>query len=246
MKDIIINGKTLDTILEEHNHWIKEDCENWELMKANLKNANLCGVNLKNANLCDANLEGANLRCANLYGAILRDANLEGVNLEGANLMCANLYHTNLEGANLRNAALNETCLMFADLSGANLCGANLRCANLCGANLEGAKGYLIEYRKGKILTENIIGYKKCKNDIIVKLEIPKGAIVFSINGNKCRTNKAKVLNIKNADRAFSKWKYFSYYVGDEITINNFNLEYNIECAKGIHFFMTEEEAINY
>ena len=29
-------------------------------------------------------------------------------------------------------------------------------------------------------------------------------------------------------------------------TRDNFNLTYNIECASGIHFFKTEEEAINY
>jgi hypothetical protein len=37
-----------------------------------------------------------------------------------------------------------------------------------------------------------------------------------------------------------------SYYVGDEITIYDFNCEYNMECAEGIHFFMTREEAENY
>ncbi len=66
----------LSTILENHKHWINEDCEGWENMKANLCDTNLC-----NANLC-----GANLRVANLYGANLRGANLYGANLCGANL----------------------------------------------------------------------------------------------------------------------------------------------------------------
>ena len=54
----------LSTILENHKHWINEDCEGWENMKANL-----C-----NADLCNANLYGANLRGANLYDAYLRGA----------------------------------------------------------------------------------------------------------------------------------------------------------------------------
>ena len=41
----------LSTILENHKHWINEDCEGWENMKADLCDANLCG-----ANLCDADL----------------------------------------------------------------------------------------------------------------------------------------------------------------------------------------------
>ena len=126
--------------------------------------------------------------------------------------------------------------LRYADLSG----------ANLSGADLSGAKGALIEFRKGKMLTEDIIGYKKCRDDVIVKLLIPRGAIVFSINGNKCRTNKAKVLEIEGADRAMSQHKYMSYYVGDEFTVYDFNCEYNVECASGIHFFMTREKAMNY
>jgi hypothetical protein len=111
---------------------------------------------------------------------------------------------------------------------------------------LGGAKGKLIEYRRGKVLTKEIIGYKKCRHDVIVTLLIPRGAIVFSINGDKCRTNRAKVIGIDGADRAYSKNYNMSYYVGDEFTIYNFNCEYNAECGEGIHFFMNKEEAENY
>ena len=103
-----------------------------------------------------------------------------------------------------------------------------------------------MEYRKGKILTKDIIGYKKCMNDVIVTLLIPRGAIVFSVNGGKCRTNRAKVIAIDGADRAYSIYKYMTYYVGDEFNIYDFDLQYNEECAPGIHFFMTRSEAENY
>ncbi len=102
------------------------------------------------------------------------------------------------------------------------------------------------QYMQGKILTKPIIGYKKCEDDVIVKLEIPRGAIVFSINGRKCRTNKAKVIEIIGAKRAMSTYTYMTYYVGDEFTIYDFNCLYNQECATGIHFFTTLAEAENY
>ena len=191
----------LEIVLENHLHWLNEDVEGWEDMRADLSGANLNYANLNYANLSNANLNYANLNYANL------------------------------SGANLSNANLNY---------------ANLNYANLSGANLSGAKGALIEFRKGKMLTEDVIGYKKCRDDVIVKLLIPRGAIVFSINGNKCRTNKAKVLEIEGATRAISQHKYMSYYVGDEFTVYDFNCEYNVECASGIHFFMTKEEAMNY
>ena len=216
----------LNKILENHRHWLNEDCDGWEGMRANLYEANLRGANLRGADL-----RRANLSRANLYGA----------NLGEADLSRANLYEANLHRANLYEANLGE-----ADLGGANLYEANLGEANLSRADLRGAKGNLIEYRKGKVLTDKIIGYKKCEKDVIVTLEIPRGAIVFSINGSKCRTNKAKVIAIDGTDRAISTYKYMSYYVGDEFTVYNFNCEYSEECAQGIHFFMTREEAKNY
>lgn len=212
-----------------------------DLMLSKLRGANLILSNIINANLISANLRGVNLRGVNLKGADLRgadlrDADLKGVILKGATLRGADLRGADLRGANLIDADLRGVNLRGADLSDADLKGADLR-----DTDLRGTKGNLIEYRLGKITTEPIIGYKACKNDVIVTLEIPKGAVIFSINGDKCRTNKAKVVAIDGADRAFSFFNDTSYYVGDEFTIHNFNLIYNVECAEGIHFFMTRE-----
>ena len=236
------------------------------LNSANLHNANLTGAIIYNTNLSVANLYGAKLSNANLCKTSLFYINLCNATLCNAKLSYANLNHANLYSANLSGAMLTEANLCFTELSYANLTDADLSYANLFKANLTGAittnakfqesnfdvshlksaKGALLEYRTGKMLSESIIGYKKCQNDIIVTLEIPKGAIVFSINGNKCRTNKAKVIAIDGAQKALSKFNYMSYYVGDEITVYNFNCQYNIECGSGIHFFMTKEEAEMY
>ena len=151
-KEILINGKTLEKILENHKHWLNRDIDGW-----------------KN---------------------------------------------------------------MYADLSGVNLNSADLDKEE--------------QIRKGVKLSNPITGWKKCKDGVIVKLEIPRGAIVFSINNHKCRADKAIVKEIFGADRAFSMHKYFSYYVGDKIEVYNFNCEYNTECAEGIHFFRTRNEAENY
>ena len=81
----------LDKIVEQHQHWLKEDCEGWEDMKADLREADLLGANLGGADLLGANFRGANLRGANLRGANLRGADLLGANLRGADLLGANL-----------------------------------------------------------------------------------------------------------------------------------------------------------
>lgn len=237
-----------------------------DLSGANLIGAYLSGANLTGADLCGAKLDradlsGANLRMATLNGALLVHANLLQADLFHARLIEANLFHARLIEADLKSADLMHAELSYADLTEADLCGANLMNANLSnavfnytflnwtnltGVLLDNTNGRLMEYRRGKILTEDIIGYKKCMNDVIVTLLIPRGAIVFSINGNKCRTNKAKVIAIDGADRAYSTYKYMTYYVGDEFNIYDFDLQYNEECAPGIHFFMTREKAEKY
>ena len=39
--EIIVNGKTLEEILENHKHCLKEDVEGWENMRADLSDADL-------------------------------------------------------------------------------------------------------------------------------------------------------------------------------------------------------------
>ena len=201
-KEIIINGKTLEKILENHKHWLNKDIDEWKNMYADLNSADL-----RYADLRGVDLRGANLSNVDLNGAYLSDAHLRRANLSGANL-----NSTNLNGINLKGTVLDKE----------------------------------EQIRKGIKLSNPITGWKKCKDGVIVKLEIPRGAIVFSINNNKCRTDKAIVKEIIGSDRAFSICKYFSYYVADKIEVYNFNCEYNIECAEGIHFFRTRKEAENY
>lgn len=79
-----ITPDELNTILENHQHWLKENCEGWENMKADLSDADLSDADLRGADLRGAYLRGADLRGANLRGADLRDANLRDANLSGA------------------------------------------------------------------------------------------------------------------------------------------------------------------
>lgn len=256
-EDIKIGNYTLEEILIRHKHWVNKDCKNWENMQADLSYADLHGANLSGANLRNANLHYADMRCTNLSYANLRGADLSGADMPDANLIeakmrgaimsYANMSGTNMIYADLRDADLSYADMSDANISGANMCGTNMFGANMRGANLCGAiMGDADRLRKGIKLSEPIIGWKKCKDNVLVKLEIPRGAIVFSINNNECRTDKVKVLEIIGGDRAYSKHKFFSYYVGDIIEVFNFNCEYNVECAEGIHFFRTRKEAEAY
>ena len=60
----------LNVILENHLHWLNEDCVGWESMRADLQGADLCRADLYRANLYRANLREADLRGADLRGTI--------------------------------------------------------------------------------------------------------------------------------------------------------------------------------
>jgi hypothetical protein len=176
----------------------------------------------------------------------------EYVSLQYANLQYANLQYADLRGADLQYADLQYADLRGADLRGADLRGADLLDANLLDANLLDAKydKNSLWYAQTRILPEgDIIGYKKCSNNVIVKLLIPKDAERSHSFGRKCRASKAIVLEFsKNVDFCYSAHdQLFIYRIGETVVpIQKISNESESECESGIHFFITKEEAINY
>ena len=238
----------LKKIIENHQHWLNEDCEGWEDMRANLEGANLEGANLEGANLEGAYLKGAHLKGANLYRANLYRAYLYRAYLYRANLEGANLEGANLEGANLEGAYLKGVNLYCANLYRAYLYRAYLEGANLEGANLEGANLNLQCPEKG-----SFIAFKKV-NGYIVELEIQADAKRSSATTRKCRCEFAKVLSITNKDGSDSGLTVIhndnycgcDYVVGEIVRSDSWDDDRWNECSHGIHFFITRDEAVNY
>ena len=100
----------------------------------------------------------------------------------------------------------------------------------------------------------SFIGYKKSRDNYIVKLEILSDAKRCSGTGRKCRCSKARVLSITNSDGTSnyitsvpSKFDSdFVYKIGEIVSVSDFDEDRWNECSTGIHFFITREEAVNY
>ena len=160
----------------------------------------------------------------------------------------------------LENAGGKRAILIGADLRGADLRGANLCSANLCGADLCDAKLDDVKYdhRTSFFVLQcpeegSFIGYKKACNHII-KLEILPDAKRSSATTRKCRCSAARVLSITTLDgkddgmRAISS-NYdedFVYRVGEIVRVDDFDDNRWRECSRGIHFFITRDEAVRY
>ena len=219
--------KEIDKIVENHNHWLKEDVDGWKNMKANLSGANLSG-----ANLCGANLREANLRGAELCGANLREANLRGAELSEANLRVADLSGANLRVAdlcgakNIDSVTYNEQTSFFA-----------LQCPET---------GSFIAWKKAIVAGQG--------GACIVELLVPSEAKRSSATSRKCRVSKAKVLSIKSIDgkedfeKAIAQYdNSFVYEVGQIVEPKNgFTDNRWIGCGAGIHCFITRKEAELY
>lgn len=226
IKDVIINGITLEEIFDKHEKWLKheEDGEKAKLIRTDLSFVDLRGVDLINADLRFSNLRGANLSCANLVRANLshtnlRNANLSYTSLSGTDLSYANLCevdlndsdlkntnlkHAGLVKSNLRNTTLYYANLNHAQLTEADLTSADLSYANLMGANLQLAILDNVRYNECTSFFAlqcpekgSFIGYKKSRGKI-VELLITEDAKRSNATTRKCRCSKAKVLSITN------------------------------------------------
>ena len=151
--------------------------------------------------------------------------------------------------------------LQGADLRGADLRGADLRGAYLRGADLRGAENASLAFAQTCVCPQKgaFIGFKKascCGSGVscIVELEIPADAKRSNASGRKCRASKARVVSITDLEgnavdddqRAFS-WhdNTFIYSVGATVEPTEpFDEDRWNECAPGIHFFITREEAV--
>ena len=208
------------------------------------------GANLSSANLRSANLRSADLRSADLRSANLSSADLSGANLSGANLSSANLSSANLRSANLSGANLSSANLRSANLRSADLRSANLRSADLLNVRYDECTGFfaLVCPEEG-----SFIGYKKA-NGHIVKLRITEDALRSSATSRKCRCSKAEVLSITTLDGEDDGLtsipsnydSNFIYRVGTTVEVEDFETDRWDECAAGIHFFITRQEAVQY
>ena len=218
-----VSKDELAEILKKHGMWLNEIVGG---IRADLCETDLRWVNFRGNNLSGADLSGADLRGANLYMVNLSGANLRGASLRGANLYSANLYGANLHGVNLYGVNFHGAVLREAK---------NLNFPIACPE-----KGSFTAFKKAGVY--------------IIELEIPSDALRSSSTTRKCRCSKAKVISITNLDGTPSDVKSvasnydseFIYNLGETVEVPNFDTNRWNECAPGIHFFITRQEAVDF
>lgn len=116
------------------------------------------------------------------------------------------------------------------------------------GATILGPQKYSFPQGVTVIVVEgDLLVWKKCRGEILVRLLVPKDAKRSNATGRKCRAEFADVIEIIGAESAVSKHDdSVTYRVGQRVTCHRWDENRWKECSGGIHFFLTREEAEAY
>ena len=131
----------------------------------------------------------------------------------------------------LRNSDLSNSALSYSDLRGSDLSGVK---------NAQHALARTVITPDGAF-----IGWKKCNDNVIVKLRVPDDAKRSSASGRKCRAEFVEVLEVIGAEigETNQHGPHTTYRIGERVTCYQWDDNRWNECSGGIHFFLTREEA---
>ena len=175
----------------------------------------------------------------NLLGADFREADFEGADLRWAVFHGADFRWANFRGTDLRGASFYGAYLRWADFLGADLEGADFRGADFRGAKNIPDMPWLTVAGEGELIV-----YKKVSHGI-AKLLIPADAERSNATTRKCRASKAIVLECPEGAISLHD-PDFKYKAGETVVPHEWCSDRWNECAGGIHFFLTRDEAEAY
>lgn len=216
-----------------------------DFSESNLKLSEHWTVDYDTCIFCKSILSLSEFKYCRVHSCVLSNAESSCVMYHRSVLDSLDCTNTNFTKSNFQNSIIGRMIT-----SSAKLDDIDIEYANFTSKNIINCFNHSQTYNTstfGMILKEPMIGYKKTLEDVIITVEIPIGAVVFSINGSKCRANKAKIIDMQG-HKQLTSWydSSMKYHLNEEIEIENFDMRYNVECSSGFHFFKTYAEAEAY
>jgi hypothetical protein len=198
---------------------------------------------------------GADLGNASFAGSLIVDCDFSSAKLTAADFSNAKVHGSDFSGARLRYASCLGTEFEWCNFREADFTNAHLSTAKFeryCSFSST-TTGYWPVCPSTGSFTAYKKAYSEWGESLIVTLLIPAGARRSSATTRKCRADKAVVLDIRGLRTneqhkiAVSHFDHkFEYKLGEVVSVPNFNPDRWEECAEGIHFFITREEAEIY
>lgn len=246
-------------------HGFLRDVCNSDWSDKDFRKANLCYLDLSGKDLRKTDLRDADLRGTRLVSANLECANLSGANLEGANLEYANLTEARLSGAKrkniefIRGKILGTPIIAYKYVKKDMVVKVSL-VGCLCTDLIKVSVPMIMKLKIPAGSVVFCINGGKCRTNKAEALELirhdPSMANIVhpmfmqrfadkSMWGEEAF--KVELIDYLEDEPAYSSYDYdFKYRLGKAKKVVDFDLQYNIECSTGIHFFMTKEEVMDY
>lgn len=237
-----------DEMLRNHQKYVKDYycryCGIHEGEKIDIKNGiiedkSFISENLSHACFHNCEFENVDFKAANLDNALFFRCTFKNCSFEYSNCHAAKFKECNFnKNTNFHLAVLVDSSFEESNISKDIFLNPPLYCPS---------DGEFIAWKKA-------YSYET-KDVVIVKLLIPKDAKRVSWCGQKCRTDKALVLDIQSID---GKRHYdsansmfhddnFKYILGEWVKPKyKFDNDRTKMCASGIHFFINKSTAENY
>ena len=199
--------------------------------------------------------------------------NLTNCTLRYCSFNCCKLKIKSFIGCKFVGTDFNLCDISCSVISKCSMSDVNFMCSDLSFTVFSDVDGkytqfYSCEMDKCSAISSNIIFPRHVPSDgsfiawkkanavdeaVIIKLRIPEDAKRFCAN-DKCRADKVEVLGFETLDGeklpddtiVHSFWDpKFKYHTGF-IEVYNFDDDPQVECGKGIHFFLSRDDAVNY
>ena len=227
LDDVNLQGGTLSHSNLTRVHAVRanfNDCCLWDNC---WKEAVLAQSQMVHAQLCDGHFEGANLCSCNMLVADIDYAHFENADLSYANMRwTANSYWAYFQGADMNHVIFDGSPINDDAVEGAK----NLHIPMLCPD--EGS----------------FIGWKKCRDNRIMKIQITEGASRTGGYANDIRASEILVLEIYDGDKTCSEAVCLSdekmiYHKGDVVRDTEEFDPSLLHDGEGIHLFLSRAEA---
>ena len=164
-----MNQKEVDEIIEKHKHYLAQDCEGWENMKADFTNADIFNVVFEDVDLSKVSFKEANLAFVNFNYCTMQSVNFSKTNLREVSFYLTDdlsrSYFVNafisecdfdrcdMSRVYMVNAIIVNSTFIHTNLTNANLGEATIRNCSLCWANFAGANA-------DRVLMDNVLTLK--------------------------------------------------------------------------------------
>lgn len=246
-----LSARKVNRILRRHQLWLDGavggKCARFH--DVDLRRFDFVGRDLRKATFVRTNLRGASFKTCVLNEALFKDSDLTGANLSYAQLVGATFETVNLNAVDFGYAKLYDT-----KFYGSNLYYADLYVADILNICYDSSTSFLAMQCPEE---GSFVGWKAAVSRdkgmyVILKVLIPEDALRTSGTDRECWASKITVLDIQDIEgnslqenSALNLYDFkYEYRKGETAAAKYYSGNRWDNSEKGIHFWITREEAL--